>query len=149
MQPFDLDALRPFGDVEQLLIDWLTAGFAGTIAVVSTERPPLDDLATSFPYVQVEAFGGTDVNAAQDTPRVDVDVFTGPDADGNPDRGGASDLAELIRAAMLNLLPGYTTGPMTVQNVRTFSRPTARPYDDNPTLRRFSAAYELTVATRD
>jgi hypothetical protein len=153
VEPLDPAALRRFADVELLLVDWLLAALGGPLNLkVSTEVPPGDELAAVLAeyagYVHVEAFGGADKNAAQDVARVDVDVYVPPDADGNPNRGAASDLAELIRAALLFNLPGFYTDTATISSVATVSRPTARPYDDDSTLRKFGAAYQIEIKSR-
>jgi hypothetical protein len=98
--------------------------------------------------VQVEAFGGNDLNPALDECRVDVDVYAPADPDGNPDRGLAHDVAAYVRAGFLFHLPGHWTDEATVSRVATVSRPTARPYDENTSIRRFSAAYSVTVKSR-
>lgn len=156
--PIPVDELRRRRrvDVEQLLTDWTTAAFAGLRLKVSTELPPGDQLAAAladYPdgYVQVEAFGGPGaVDPTQESVNVDVDAYVAGDADGNPNRAGAADLAELLRVAYMEYLPGYTTddGHATVTEVTEFARPTARPYDADPNLRRFSAAYQFTVQSR-
>ncbi len=152
--PFDraeLEALRR-PDVEALLIGWLAAAFAQIGGYYATEMPDagelLDLMGAHGLFVQVEAFGGADRNPSQETVNVDVDVYAPGDDDGNPDRGAAFDHAELIRAALLWRLPGHWTAEATVQKVGTMSRPCARPYDDNTTVRRVGATYQLTVAAR-
>lgn len=151
--PLDLSALRRYADAEQLVVDWLLAALGGPLGIkVATELPPGGELGALLGayagFVHVEAFGGGEVNAAQDVVSIDVDCYVPSDADGNPDRAGASDMAELVRAAVLFHLPGYYTSTATVSAVRTISRPTARPYDDNSALRKFSAAYEFKIKSR-
>lgn len=154
VEPLDLAELQALRrpDVEALLIDWLTASFAAIGGHFATEMPDAGDLlaemAESGFFVQVEAFGGADRNPSQELVNVDVDVYAPGDADGNPDRGLAVDTAELVRAALLWRLPGHWTADATVQKVGTMSRPCARPYDDNSTVRRVGASYQITVAAR-
>lgn len=143
----DLERTR-YVDVEALLVGWIAGALADAGLTVSTELPEGDELAAALAddtpyYVQVEAFGGAERNPAQDAAQVDVDVYAGADPDGNPDRAGASDTAELVRAALLFYLPGYDNGQATVSAVNTISRPSARPYDDATDIRRFGAAYQV------
>lgn len=149
--PLDLAELqrlrRP--DVEGLLIDWCTTALSQVGGHYASEMPDAGELveimtARGF-FVQVEAFGGADKNPAQEDVNVDVDVYAPGDADGNPDRGAALDTAELIRAALLWRLPGFWTAEAIVSKVGTMSRPCARPYDDNTTVRRVGASYQVTV----
>jgi hypothetical protein len=148
----ELEALRR-PDVEALLIDWLVAAFRPQLGGhFATEMPDAGELLGQMAehgfFVQVEAFGGADKNPSQETVNVDVDVYAPGDEDGNPDRGLAVDTAELLRAALLWRLPGHWTADATVQKVGTMSRPCARPYDDNTTVRRVGATYQVTIAAR-
>lgn len=151
VEPLDLAALARirYADVEHLLTGWIRAAFAALNPHVVTEQPDATEMDALMGagrlVVQVEAFGGADRNPAQDVANVDVDVYAPGDADGNPDRGRAADAAELLRVALLRVLPGYHTADATVSEVSTMSRPTARPYDDNTTTRRFSAAYQVVI----
>ncbi|MEU8023755.1 hypothetical protein AB0B88_16220 [Micromonospora haikouensis] len=151
VEPLDLAALARirYADVEQLITEWIRGAFAALNPHVVTELPDateMDALMTAGRLVvQVEAFGGADRNPAQDVANVDVDVYAPGDADGNPDRGRAADTAELLRVALLFVLPGFHNEVATVSEVATMSRPTARPYDDNTKTRRFSAAYQVVV----
>lgn len=151
VEPLDLAALARvrYADVEQLLTEWIRGAFAALNPHVVTELPDateMDELMSADRLVvHVEAFGGSDRNPAQDVANVDVDVYAPGDADGNPDRGRAADAAALLRAALLFRLPGYHNEEATVSEVSTFSRPTARPYDDNTTTRKFSAAYQVVI----
>lgn len=147
----DLERVR-YADVETLLIGWLTAAFTVIGGRYAAEMPDAGQLEAELAehgiFVQVEAFGGSNRNPAQDVANVDVDVYAPADADGNPDRGSASDHAELIRAALLFRLPGYYSDKATVSAVATMSRPCARPYDDAGSVRRFGASYQVTVKSR-
>jgi hypothetical protein len=151
VQPLDLGELQALRrpDVEALLIDWLTVSFSAIGGHFATEMPDAGELLDQMDehgfFVQVEAFGGADKNPAQEQVNVDVDVYAPGDQDGNPDRGLAMDTAELLRAALLWRLPGHWTEQATVSKVATMSRPCARPYDDNTTVRRVGATYQLTV----
>lgn len=153
VEPLDLGELQALRrpDVEQLVIDWLAAAFATIGGHFATEMPDagalVDEMTAHGFFVQVEAFGGADVNPAQEDVNLDVDVYAPGDDDGNPDRGLAVDTAELIRAALLWRLPGHWTAEATVSKVATMSRPCARPYDDNSTVRRVGASYQLRVKT--
>jgi hypothetical protein len=156
VEPLDLDALdrERYADVEELLCTWLRQAFAAMGVTVSTGLPEGDELAEALTddtpyYIAVEAFGGADRNPAQDVASVDVDVYAPADLDGNPDRAGASDAAERVRAGLLFHLSGYDNGTATVSAVATMSRPTARPYDDNSNVTRFSAAYQVTVKSHN
>lgn len=150
--PLDVDELAAlrYADAEALLIDWLAGSFAGIAdLLVANELPQADELQALLdsrrPFVHVEGFGGTERNPAQDQVNIDVDLYWPGDADGNPDREGAQDFARLIRAALLFRLPGWSTADATVSEVSTFSRPSPRPYDVNPTVRRIGAAYQLVI----
>lgn len=151
VEPLDLDDLTRdrAADVEQLIIDWVRQAFAAMDLHVANELPPGDELtevlADHTAFVHVEAFGGGDRNVVQENVNVDVDVYVGPDSDGNPNRAAAADIAALLRAGVLFHLPGYYTATATVSAVSTMSRPTARPYDDNSALRRYSAAYTMVI----
>lgn len=154
--PISVDQLdrERYADVEALLVGWVRDSLAASLAlVVSTEMPPADDLAAVLAeqsaqhWVQIEAFGGADKTPASETVSVDVTVYTPGDADGNPDRAGASDCAQRLRTALLFHLPGFDDGQATVSLVATISRPSPRPYDDNPVARKFGASYAVTVKT--
>lgn len=149
--PLDVDALRAvrYEDAEALLTWWTRGALSALDLVVATEMPDAGDLTAILDahaaFVQIEVFGGSERNPAQDVISVDVDVYVAGDADGNPNRSGAADLAELLRAAWLFNLPGYHTATATVSGVATMSRPSARPYDDNSTVRRIGAAYQVVL----
>lgn len=136
--------LPEYGDAEALVV---VEGAAALDLRLVTDLPAELLAADVLPLVQVGAFGGVDLDPARELVRLDADVYVGPDADGEPDRAGARDIAERVRAWFLRGLPGTTRDGMTVQRVRTISRPTARPYDESP-VRRCHAAYELVIATR-
>lgn len=153
--PLDPAALTRYADVEQLVVDWLLATLGDVLDLrVSTELPAgevLDEILADSAvgaYVQVEAFGGAEQDPASEVCRVDVDVYAGADSDGNPDRGAAHDVAAAIRAALLFHFPGHWTATATVAGVAGVSRPTARPYSENTLIRRFGAAYSITVKSR-
>lgn len=132
-----------YADVEELLVDLI--GTALDVRVVTDL--PAELTAAVLPVIQVYAYGGTDIDPSREIVNIDVDCYVGPDVDGEPDRAGARDLAERARAYLLRVLPGTTVDGVTVQHVRTISRPTAREYDESP-IRRRHAAYGLRVATR-
>lgn len=149
----DLQRYR-YADVEAFLVTWVNGALGPTLDLAcSTEQPLGDGLAALLDghrfYVQIEAFGGAEIDPARDGVNVDVDVYGPPDESGNADRAGASDIAELIRSAFLFHLPGYDDGHATVSAAKTISRPTARPYDDNTNTRRFSAAYQVVLKSHD
>jgi hypothetical protein len=161
VEPLDPEVLQRerYADAEQLLVDWLEQALAALHLQARTRMPKGDDLQALLAQedvaglIHVEVFDGDDLNAAQERINTDVDLYVPELADGNPDDAGANDLAALIRSAMLYHLPGYyATMPdgstATVQEVVTFSRPTARPYDDNSAICRRHAAYQVTIATR-
>lgn len=150
VEPLNLDQLagQRFHDVEVMLTAWIRQAFAALDPVVATEIPEGGDLAGMPLFVRVSAYGGRDLNPAQDRPNVDVDVFVGPDGDGNPDQGGANDVAELLRTALLFHLPGYDDGHLTVSAVTTVSRPTRRDWDEASPARRCHAAYSVVVKSR-
>jgi hypothetical protein len=148
--PVDVLTRTRYADVEWLLTHWTRGALGALDLAVASEMPDAGELEQILEqragFVQIEAFGGPgERNPAQDTANVDVDVYVGGDTDGNPDRASASDLAELLRSAFLFHLPGYFTDTATVSGVATMSRPSARPYDDNATVRRFGASYQVTV----
>jgi hypothetical protein len=116
---------------------------------VAGEKPVGGITTAMLPLVVISQFGGADRNVAQDVVNVDVDVYVGPDVDGNPRPVEANDLSELLRTAYLRHLPGYYTDTATVSDVRTISRPCARPYDDsNSPMRRNGAAYSFHIKSR-
>lgn len=135
----------PFYDAHLLLVQWLGSALG---VRACTELPA--DLAGELPLVQVQVIGGAELNPAVETVSVDIDVYVGPTAEGLPDPGTGSDLAERIRTALLYVLPGYVTpdGHATVVGASTVSRPAPRPYDQTP-IRRYQAAYRLLIQTRD
>lgn len=144
-----------YADVEALLVVWLPTAVTGIRALTDLPADLLaalaDEDADLRGIVQVEAFGGADTDPSAEIVNVDVDVYVPPDADGEPDRAAARDLAEDVRSAVLVVLPGTVhalpSGAATVQAARTISRPTVRPYDESP-VRRFHASYRIKVATR-
>lgn len=160
MQPVDpipvevLDRDR-YADVEWLLTHWTRGALELLDVVVAAEMPDAGELATLLAehagFVHVEAFGGPgERNVAQDVVNVDVDCYVAGDPDGNPRRDAASDLAFRLRGAWLFHLPGYTSDVIgaTVSEVSTMSRPSARPYDDSSTVRRFGASYQVVIKSR-
>lgn len=161
VEPLDPAVLtrERYADAELLLVDWLEQALAALNVRAKTRMPEGDALQALLAeddvagLIHVEAFGGNDTSQIRDRVNVDVDLYVPALPDGNPDDGGANDLAALIRAALLFHLPGYyTTMPdgttAVVHSVATFARPTARPYDDNIAICRRHAAYQVTIATR-
>lgn len=161
VEPLDPAVLtgERYADAEQLLVDWLEQALAALQLRARTRLPEGDALQALLAepdvagVIHVEAFGGDDIDPLRERVNVDVDLYWPALPDGNPDDAGANDTAALIRAALLYHLPGYyttmTDGTVaTVHAVATFSRPTARPYDDNLAICRRHAAYQVTIATR-
>lgn len=161
VEPIDPAVLarERYGDVEQMLVDWLEQALALLKVRARTQLPEGDSLLDLLDdpdvdaLLHVEAYDGHDVNAAQEIVNVDVDTYVGSAPDGNADDDGCERMAALVHAAMLFHLPNHFAATaddatITVQRVATFSRPTARPYDDNSAIRKRGAAYQLTVATR-
>lgn len=137
--------LPAFYDVHLLLVEWLSARLGMRVV---TELPA--DLTGELPLMQVAVFGGYTVNPAMETVNVDIDVYVPPTADGAADPATASDLAELVRSAVLYGLPGYTTpdGKATVNGAQNIARPTPRPHDQTA-VRRYGASYRLFVQSWD
>lgn len=144
IDPADL-AAAAYADEVALLIDWMVVALADLALNFGSEMPDGDQLGELLPFVHVQVIGGAEINPAQDRVNVDVDLYWPADGDGNPDVEGAMDTARMIRAALLEYLPGHHTAAATVSAVRTFSRPVPRPYDDASTVRRINAAYQLVV----
>lgn len=125
-------------DLEQLLADWLkaTLGFVNVVHEVPTN---LVDLCRTNPVVVVDRFGGADRTITIDVARVDVDVF-------GSSREAVKSHGEAIRRAMRTQLPRTTLGGAThVLKVETVSAPTVVAYDSRNTLRRTTAAYQIST----
>ena len=119
-------------DVEQLLTTYIAAR-RGCRAV--TELPA--DLTGNLPLAQVRRIAGGDLTLTLDAVIVDVDVYAA-------DRASAHVLAEQIRTDFRTNLTGYRFGGGTVARVETINGPYWVPYD-NTNLRRYTAAYRVTV----
>ena len=118
---------------ETLIRDWLAAVFPS--ARVVTELPA--NLADVLPVIQVTRFGGSDDFLTLDSANVDIDTF-------GVSRDAARSLSEQVRSAVRLHLPGYSANGGAVQSVTTISAPRWVPYD-NTSLRRFTAAYRITI----
>ena len=118
---------------ENLIRDWLAAVFPA--ARVVTELPA--NLADVLPVIQVARFGGSDDFLTLDSANVDIDTF-------GVSRDAARSLSEQVRSAVRLHLPGYSANGGAVQSVTTISAPRWVPYD-NTSLRRFTAAYRITI----
>jgi hypothetical protein len=126
----------PFADVDDLIVTWLpTVGISAT--TITTDDVLRMDLAYAMPLIQVVTYGGTDRAGVLDDVNLDIDVYAAT-------RDMAVDLAEEIRTAVLDMLPGYHVPGATVAKTRTSQRPAWRPYD-NTAIRRRQAAYTITV----
>lgn len=120
---------------ESLVRDWLATQF--TDCRVVTELPA--NLASVVPLIQVVRFGGADEFITIDTANIDIDVFASS-------RTEARLISEEVRTAVRLYLPGYIGygAGGAVQSVTTISAPRWVPYD-NTSLRRFTAAYRITI----
>jgi hypothetical protein len=102
---------------------------------VVTETPA--NLADVLPVIEVTRFGGSDEVIVLDSANIDVDVYAAT-------RDAARTLGEQVRTALRLHLPGYASAGAAVQSVTTISAPRWVPYD-NTNLRRFNAAYRITI----
>lgn len=132
-----------YGDVERLLLDWLSSnvfpGFADD--AFSDELPT--DLVFTLPLVVVSRLGGPiDAVPGVDRPMVDVDVFA---AGRDYTKQLARDAASAFRHQLTNV--ALSDGTTIVTAVRSIAGPAVRPWD-NTDLRRFGFTYALTVQSR-
>jgi hypothetical protein len=126
-----------YADVEAVVIGYLSSLGVGRV----TARLPAD-LAAALPVVLVERIpGGTD-DGITDTAHVDVATFVAREPS-NPNRAGAVDLAERVRAALL-ALRHRDVGGVLVDTVETLTPPAWVDYADDH-VTRFVATYELTL----
>lgn len=94
-----------------------------------------------MPLVVVDRFGGADTRLALDVCHLDVDVFA-------PDDDTAEAHSETIRQAMRMRLPGFIYNDRAVVNqVKTISAPTRAQWDSRNQVRRYTAAYQVTIQT--
>lgn len=95
--------------------------------------------AFELPVVAVDRIAGSDLDPVLDRPIIDVDVYAA-------DRATAQDLSELIRAFIRFELPGtrveFEGFGVVFGRCRTVVGPRVLPHA-NPTIRRYSANYEL------
>lgn len=119
-------------DVEQMLVGYINARRG---CKTYTELPA--DMLGNIPLAQVQRIAGADPIITLDQAVVTVDVFAA-------DRASAHVLAEQIRTDFRTNLTGYRFGGGTVALVETASGPSWIPYD-NTNLRRYTAAYRVTV----
>lgn len=121
-------------DVETLLIGWLQGQLGPSVVV----RDEVDNmLADELPTVQVERAAGDDDGFRLDRALIDVNVYAAS-------RSAAAALSATIRALMLTVLRGSTTGGGVVAGVTVVTAPAWRPYE-NITLRRYGATYQVYV----
>ena len=120
---------------ESVVRDWLATQFTSPTYRVVTELST--KLADDLPLIQVVRFGGSDADLTLDSANVDIDTFAAT-------RDAARSLAEQVRSAVRLHLPGYANAGAAVQSVTTISAPRWLPYD-NTSLRRFTAAYRITI----
>jgi hypothetical protein len=123
----------PLVSAEPFVRSWLAAQFP--TARVVTETPA--NLADVLPVIEVTRFGGSDEVIVLDSANIDVDVYAAT-------RDAARTLGEQVRTALRLHLPGYASAGAAVQSVTTISAPRWVPYD-NTSLRRFNAAYRITI----
>ncbi|WP_310962149.1 hypothetical protein [Nocardioides terrisoli] len=128
--------------VEPLLVTWLAARFPGVR--VCTETPA--NLAEVVPCIQVVGIGGSGDRLQFDSPRVDCDVYDAAHDQASA-RENARTLAQQVRDALLQELPGQSVGDAFVLSVDEFMSPTWTPYD-NTVLRRFTLSVGLRLHTR-
>jgi len=133
-------------DIEQILVDWLVEQTEA--ARVGTKLPAdLEAALADGAVVRLGTFGGADDVISIDTANVDIEVFTGPDGDGNPTTDVCHDFAEEIRELVRVQLPGHHTAEATILRTRTITRPTERDWDTSA-ICRYQAAYAVTFKTR-
>jgi hypothetical protein len=119
-----------YGDIEALLIDWLTPRFTGSR--VCAELPATLPDST----IQVVRFGGGRPSVPFDLANVDIDCY-------GITRAAAHDLAEQVAHGLMFDLPGYwATDGTGVIGVACLSAPNWAPYD-NTNVRRMTAAYQI------
>lgn len=127
-------------DIEQILVDYLAAQLQ---VRTCTELPAELAVPDTLPIVQVEeVFGPGESVPSLDVCDVDIDAY----AETRPD---AKDLAERVRSLIMYDLPGRTfaNGLVSISKVSTDRKPSRLPYDDSG-IRRFGAAYRITVHSR-
>lgn len=94
-----------------------------------------------MPLIVVDRFGGSDARLTMDTAHLDVDVFA-------PDDDTAEAHAETIRQAIRLRLPGYVyNNRAVVGQTRTLSAPTHATWDSHSQVRRYVAAYQISLHT--
>lgn len=118
---------------ESFVRNWLATQFPA--ARVVTETPA--NLGEALPVIEVTRFGGSDDVIVLDSANIDIDVYAAT-------RDAARTLGEQVRTALRLHLPGYASAGAAVQSVTTISAPRSVPYD-NTNLRRFNAAYRITI----
>jgi hypothetical protein len=125
-----------FADVEKLVIAWLAASFPDAYPCAETPADPV--FTECLPIIEVTRIGGSDTDqGAVDQATIDVECYAA-------DRNAASVLADNVRAALRNQMPGFRGIEGSVLAVDTLSAPAWRPYD-NTDVRRFGATYRITV----
>lgn len=126
-----------FADVEVELVAWLIAEL-GPGVKVCTELPA--NLDQVLPAVRVQRItGAEDADGKLDHPVVDVDVFAA-------DRGAASQLANQVRDLIRYSLRNTVTAASVFGAPTTNVGPRWLP-DDNTSLRRFHARYQIPFHT--
>lgn len=126
-----------YPDVEEFLIDWLTAA-PRSWANVTDELPTnLTGTLKDGPCIVVTRFGGAEKLPGLDVPHVAVDVYA-------IGRTPAKRAAESIRRSITIDLPGVPRSGLIVSRVATFAAPTVRPFD-SASIRLAGASYQLTL----
>lgn len=140
-----MPTFTPLVDAETFVRDWLAVQFPTPAYRVVTELPA--NLGDVLPVIEVSRFGGSDDVIVMDAANFDIDVYaTASNAVGGASaRDAARLLSGQVRAALRLHLPGYSAGGAGVQSVSTISAPHWVPYDNTSALRRYNAAYRITI----
>lgn len=133
-------AYRVFPSIERLLVVLLEpiAGCPITAELPHNFQEPAGN-AFELPVVAIDRIAGEDLDFKLDRPIIDVDVYAA-------DRTTAQNISEDLRAYIRNELPGshvaFDGYNVVFGRCRTIVGPRCLPHS-NPTIRRYSANYEL------
>jgi hypothetical protein len=131
--------VSPYPSAEALVIEILSAQYAGQGYSIATETPAqLPTIA-----IRVETITGHPLNIRLDEPVVEIDVITSKHISGDAGYGIADVLAHQIWADLYNSRgQQFTNG--TISLVKTVAGP-RRVVDINVDTFRFAATYQLTI----
>lgn len=140
-----MPTFTPLVDAEVFVRDWLATQFAAPAYRVVTELPA--NLGEVLPVIEVSRFGGSDDSLVTDDANIDIDVYAAAvnAVGGASKRDAARLLSGQVRSALRLHFPGYANGGAAVQSVTTISAPRWLPYDNVSELRRYNAAYRITI----